>query len=303
MKDSSHTSTLGTATESATLLSPAAITAAINDAMVAKALKPRGTTFLLAIMAGAFIALGFIFYTSSQMGSSEFAWYGLTKTVGGLTFSVGLILVIFTGADLFTSATMTLVPLFRRHITVREWAIHWLVVYIGNFVGALALAAIIFFSATYEQGHGQWGVVVLQVVSGKVTHSWIEAFLLGIMANLCVCLAVFMATGAKSGVHKMLAVIGPIALFVASGFEHSVANMFLIPLGILIGGHGSDAFWASAAVAQAGVTPDITATINTSSFLINNLIPVTLGNIIGGGVLVGLAYSFIYLRSSEKPAA
>ena len=289
-----------TATDSAALLSPAATTAAIEAAMIAKARKPRAAAFMLAIMAGAFIALGFIFYTSSQMGASEYAWYGLTKTVGGIAFSVGLMLVIFTGADLFTSATMTLVPLCRRRIKISEWALHWLVVYFGNFVGALATAAIIFFSATYEQGHGQWGVAVLQVVTGKVSHSWIEAFLLGIMANLCVCLAVFMATGAKSGVHKILAVIGPIALFVATGFEHSVANMFLIPLGILIAGHGSADFWASDAITAAGITPDITATINTSSFLIGNLIPVTLGNIIGGGVLVGLAYSFIYLRHSEK---
>lgn len=290
---------VSTGTDSATLLPPAAIIAAIDDSMVAKAHKPRSTTFLLAIMAGAFIALGFIFYTSTQMGASDYAWYGLTKTVGGVAFSVGLALVIFTGADLFTSATMTLVPLVRRRISVSEWSIHWLVVYVGNFVGALAAAAIVFFSATYEQGHGQWGAVVLQLVSGKVTHSWLEAFLLGIMANLCVCLAVFMATGAKSGVHKMLAVVGPIALFVATGFEHSVANMFLIPLGILIAGHGSGEFWASDAVMQAGYGPDITETINVSNFLIENLIPVTVGNIVGGGVLVGLAYSFIYLRSAE----
>lgn len=290
---------VSTGTDSATLLPPAAIIAAIDDSMVAKAHKPRSTAFLLAIMAGAFIALGFIFYTSTQMGASDYAWYGPTKTVGGVAFSVGLALVIFTGADLFTSATMTLVPLVRRRISVSEWGIHWLVVYVGNFVGALAVAAIVFFSATYEQGHGQWGAVVLQLVSGKVTHSWLEAFLLGIMANLCVCLAVFMATGAKSGVHKMLAVVGPIALFVATGFEHSVANMFLIPLGILIAGHGSGEFWASDAVMQAGYGPDITETINVSNFLIDNLIPVTVGNIVGGGVLVGLAYSFIYLRSAE----
>lgn len=294
------TNTVSTGTDSAALLSPAAITAAIDDSMVAKAHKARSATFLLATMAGAFIALGFIFYVSSQMGASNYAWYGLTKLVGGVAFSVGLALVILTGADLFTSATMTLVPLVRRRISVSEWGIHWLVVYLGNFVGSLAIAAIIFFSATYEQSHGQWGAVVLQVVSGKVTHSWFEAFLLGIMANLCVCLAVFMATGAKSGVHKMLAVVGPIALFVATGFEHSVANMFLIPLGILIASHGSAEFWSADAVTQAGLTPDITSTINIPSFLVDNLIPVTLGNIIGGGVIVGLGYAFIYLRSADK---
>jgi len=286
-----------------TVVPPPSIPAVVETAMVGKALKSRFEMFLLSLTGGAFIGVGFIFFTTTQMDAGAVDWYGITKLVGGLAFSVGLILVVLTGADLFTSTTMTVIPLARNKITGGQWITHWVIVYLGNIIGAVGLAVIVFLAGTYMQGGGAWGLVTVNTALSKVSHGWLEAFLLGILANMLVCLAIWTSFAGRSLTDKVLAIIGPIALFVASGFEHSVANMFMIPMGLLVKHFGGDAFWNSEAVTSAGLTPEAVGDLTVTSFFMDNLIPVTVGNIVGGAVLVALYYWRIFLRPEEKVTA
>lgn len=286
-----------------TIVPPPGIPAVTEAAMIGKATKGRFEMFLLSLTGGAFIGLGFIFFTTSQMGAATQDWYGLTKVVGGLVFSVGLVLVVLTGGDLFTSTTMSVVPLIRRKIGAATWISHWVIVYLGNIIGAVALAALVFLSGTHMQGHGAWGLVTVNSASAKVSHTWVEAFALGILANLLVCLAIWVSNAGRSLVDKLLAITGPIALFVATGFEHSVANMFMIPMGLIVKNFGGDEFWASEAVTAAGLTPDAVSHLTVQSFFLDNLVPVTLGNIVGGSILVGIYYWAAYQRPLDKAAA
>ncbi|HJE52413.1 MAG TPA: formate transporter FocA [Tessaracoccus flavescens] len=283
-----------------TIVAPPGIAAVTEQAMIGKARKGRFEMFLLALTGGAFIGLGFIFFTTSQMGAASNDWYGLTKVVGGLCFSVGLVLVVLTGADLFTSTTMSVIPLIRKKINPGEWISHWLIVYLGNIIGAVGLAFLVFMGGTYMQGHGAWGVAAINSAFAKVSHTWLEAFALGILANLAVCLAIWTSNAGRSLTDKLLAITGPIALFVASGFEHSVANMFMIPMGLIVKNFGGQEFWGSEAVAAAGLTPEAVSHLTVSSFFLDNLIPVTLGNIVGGSILVGVYYWACYLRPHDR---
>lgn len=273
------------------MIAPDRIAAVVADAMVAKAKKPKGTMFLLAISAGALIGLGFVYYVTTQMGASSVEWTGLTKVAGGLAFSVGLGLVILTGADLFTSTTVSVIPAVRRTISPGTWASHWAVVYLGNLVGAVGLATLVFYAGVDSHGGGAFGSVVLEVASAKVSHSWLEAFLLGVLANFLVCLAVWVSFAARTVAGKIIAITGPISLFVATGFEHSVANMFMIPLGIMVGSRAD-----AATVSDLGINVD---QLTVTGFITDNLIPVTAGNIVGGTVLVALFYWLVYLKKQE----
>lgn len=286
------------------IVPPAGIAAVTTDVMEGKVLKGRFEMFLLALTGGAFIGLGFIFFTTSQMGASTVEWYGLTRVVGGLSFSVGLVLVVLTGGDLFTSTTMTVLPLVEKRVTVRQWLVHWLIVYVGNVIGSVTLALIVFGSGTHMNGGGAWGLVAVTTAHTKVSHTWVAAFFLGVLANLMVCLAIWTANAGRALVDKLLAITGPIALFVAASFEHSVANMFMIPMGILTKDLGGEAFWNSPAVVEAGLAIGDVSHLTWVSFFVDNLIPVTLGNILAGSVLVALYYWTIYVRpESRKKAA
>ena len=286
-----------------TIVPPPGIPAVTEAAMIGKATKGRFEMFLLSLTGGAFIGLGFIFFTTSQMGAGTQDWYGLTKVVGGLSFSVGLVLVVLTGADLFTSTTMSVVPLIRKKISAGTWISHWVIVYLGNIIGAVGLAALVFMAGTHMQGHGAWGAVAVNSALGKVSHTWLEAFALGILANLLVCLAIWTSNAGRSLLDKLFAITGPIALFVASGFEHSVANMFMIPMGLIVKNYGGTEFWHSDAVTAMGLTPESVGNLTVSSFFLDNLVPVTLGNIVGGSILVGIYYWAIFLRPLDKAAA
>lgn len=284
------------------VVAPANIAAVTEELMVAKARKGRFEMFLLSLSGGAFIGLGFIFFTTSQMGAGAMEWYGLTKVVGGLVFSVGLVLVVLTGGDLFTSTTMSVVPLVRKRLRVGEWATHWLIVYIGNIIGAVGLAALVFLGGTHLQGHGAWGAVTVNSALAKVSHTWLQAFALGILANLAVCLAIYTSNAGRSLFDKLIAITGPIALFVSTGFEHSVANMFMIPMGLIVKNFGGDQFWNSEAVQAMGLTPGAVSDLTVSSFVFDNLVPVTLGNIVGGALLVGIYYWAAYIRPHDRAA-
>lgn len=275
------------------LLSPAAMAAVAEEAGLHKTHNPPHTTFLLAITAGVFISVAFSFYITATTGADTLP-YGLVRLAGGFSFSLGLILVVICGAELFTSAVLTVIAKASGQITLRQLIRHWLNVYAGNLVGALLFVALIWFSGEYLVADGRWGANVLQTADHKMHHSFIEAFCLGILANLLVCLAVWMSYAGRSLTDKALVMILPVTMFVASGFEHSIANLFMIPLGIVIKSFASPEFWQ-----LTGLSPEQFPALTPWQFIVNNLIPVTLGNILGGALLVGLPYWFIYRRNDS----
>ncbi|PIJ51314.1 formate transporter FocA [Erwinia sp. OLTSP20] len=276
------------------LLMPAEMAKVAEDAGVYKATKHPFTTFFLAITAGVFISIAFVFYITATTGTSAMP-FGIARLIGGICFSLGLMLVVVCGADLFTSSVLTVVAKASGRISWAQLLRNWLNVYIGNLFGALFFVALMWFSSEHMTANGAWGVNVLQTADHKLHHTFIEAVCLGILANLMVCLAVWMSYSGRTLLDKMFAMVLPVAMFVASGFEHSIANMFLIPLGIIIRDFASADFWQMTGLSAARF-PSLTVT----DFIINNLIPVTLGNIIGGGLLVGLTYWVIYLRESGQ---
>ncbi|WP_222842947.1 formate transporter FocA [Bowdeniella nasicola] len=276
--------------------SPSEIADLAEEGLLKKAMTPWGTTFVSAMFAGALIAIGFIFYTTSQVGAEALP-YGVAKVLGGVVFSTGLALVIILGADLFTSTTMTLMPGVDRRLPWGRLLAHWGVVYLGNFFGSLLVAITIFLSGTPHTGHGGWGAVVISASVSKVSHTPVEAFFLGILCNVLVCLAVWAGYAGKSVTDKMVAVTLPIAVFVASGFEHSVANMFMLPLGLMIKAEGNPEVMAAIANGT-----DVDA-LTVPAVLLSNLLPVTLGNIVGGGVFIGLGMFIWHRRGSYRKTA
>lgn len=276
------------------LLLPAAMAKVAEEAGVYKANKQPITTFFLAITAGVFISIAFVFYITATTGTGTVP-YGLAKLVGGICFSLGLMLVVVCGADLFTSTVLIVVAKASGRITWGQLARNWINVYIGNLFGALFFVGLIWFSGEHMVANGAWGLNVLQTADHKMHHSFTEAVALGTLANLMVCMAVWMSYSGRTLTDKMLAMILPVAMFVASGFEHSIANMFMIPMAIVIRDFASPEFWQAAGVSAAQF-PSLTV----GNFITDNLIPVTIGNIIGGGVLVGLTYWVIYLRGGDK---
>jgi len=276
------------------LLLPAAMAKVAEEAGVYKATKQPLTTFFLAITAGVFISIAFVFYITVTTGSGAVP-FGLAKLVGGICFSLGLMLVVICGADLFTSTVLIVVAKASGRISWLQLARNWINVYIGNLFGALFFVGLIWFSGEHMLANGAWGLNVLQTADHKMHHSFIEAVCLGILANLMVCMAVWMSYSGRTLTDKMLAMVLPVAMFVASGFEHSIANMFMIPMAIVIRDFASAEFWQT-----AGASAEQFSSLTVSNFIVDNLIPVTLGNIIGGGILVGLTYWVIYLRGGDK---
>ena len=244
----------------------------------------------LAVLAGAFIALGGMFATTVLAGADGVVPFGISRLLSGLVFCLGLILVVVGGAELFTGNTLMVMAWAAGEVRLREMLRAWAIVYTGNFVGAVGTAALVFLSGQYLAGKGSVAGVALNLALAKVTLSFDHALFLGILCNVLVCLAVWLAFGARSTTDKVLALLFPVSAFVVAGFEHSVANMYLIPLGLFIKAWAPVALW----VEIGGDAADYAALTWPAFFV--SLIPVTIGNIIGGGVLVGLVYWFIYLR-------
>lgn len=281
---------------------PAAMAQATEDGMLAKATKPWFEMFMLSLTGGAFIALGFIFFVTSQQGLAA-SPVGPAKVLGGLVFSVGLMLVVISGSDLFTGTTMTTMPLLSGRLDAGRWLGHWGVSLVGNFIGSVAVALLILWAGTPSSNKSAWGLVVLNSALAKVTLTWGHAFFLGVLANFVVCLAVWMANSGRSTADKILAIAGPIALFVASGFEHSVANMFMLPMGWLVKNFAPDAFWSGEAITKAGKTAADYDAITVGHILWDNLVPVILGNIVGGAIFVGAYFWVCYIRPARRDAA
>ncbi len=253
---------------------------------VDKAGLPAIDMFALAVLAGGFIAMGAVFSTVVTAGSADMA-YGITRLLAGLAFSLGLVLVIIAGAELFTGNALIAMAWASRRISLAALVRNWVIVYVGNIVGALAAAVLVVLARQYTFGDGTVGVQALRIASAKTDLGFGQAIALGILCNALVCIAVWLCFSARSTADRVLAIVPPIAAFVAAGFEHSVANMYFIPVGLLI---KRDDSWMRSA---QGV-PDVSG-LTWTSFL-DNLLPVTIGNVIGGTVLVAAVYWVVYLR-------
>ncbi|MGY5955951.1 formate transporter FocA [Kosakonia sp. BK9b] len=271
---------------------PAEMAKVAEQSGLYKVSKKKELSFFLAITAGVFISIAFVFYITVTTGPAPAS--ALARLAGGLCFSLGLILVVVCGADLFTSTVLTVMAKASGLISWRQLTLNWVIVYIGNLTGALFFVALIWFAGQPMSGNGLWGLNVLLTADHKMHHTFIEAVCLGTLCNLMVCLAVWMSYSGHTLTDKVMAMLLPIGMFVASGFEHSIANMFLIPLAIIIRYCAPDSFWSA-----IHSTADSFPALTFSNFITANLIPVTLGNIIGGGLLVGVTYWIIYLRNQR----
>jgi formate transporter len=261
--------------------SPREISEKVELVGVTKARLPTFQTMVLGMVAGGFIGLGALFYT--LVASDTQLSFAMSRVLGGVVFSLGLILVVVAGAELFTGNNLLVMAWADRKITTFELLRNWILVYAANAVGAIGLAIIVVLSRHGEMNGGDVGLAYVKIAAAKTALTFQEAFLKGILCNLLVCLAVWLSLAGRSVTDKVLAIVFPISAFVAAGFEHSVANMYLIPVGIL--------------VAAGGVTTTLDlSSLNWMGFL-GNLIPVTWGNIIGGSVMVALVYHLIYRGS------
>jgi formate/nitrite transporter len=269
-------------------LLPAEIARKAEEVGVKKAHMDLVTMFWLAVLAGAFIAMGAMFATTAATGASALPW-GVGRLLAGLVFSLGLILVVVAGAELFTGNNLIVMAVMARRIHPMLLVRNWVVVYIGNFAGALGTALLVYWSGQYTFANGAVGLTALATGAHKTSLALVPAFFLGVLCNALVCLAVWLTMGARTTTDKILAILFPITAFVAAGFEHSVANMYFLPIALLVKGD-------AAYLASVGKSAADFAALTWPAFLVKNLIPVTLGNIVGGSVLVGLVYGFIYLR-------
>jgi len=272
-------------------LPPPAMARKAEDVGVAKVGLSAANMFALSVLAGAFIALGAIFATTVTAGGSTLP-YGVVRLLAGLTFSLGLILVVVAGAELFTGNNLIVMAWASKRVSTARLLRNWAIVYAGNFSGAIATAGLLFASKQYEFGKGAVGVQALTIAATKTDYGFVQAIVLGAFCNALVCLAVWLCYGARTTADKILAIVPPIAAFVAAGFEHSVANMFFIPMGLFV---KSDTAFVSS---QQGV-PDM-SDLTWARFLYANLLPVTIGNIVGGALMVGAIYWFVYLRRSRE---
>jgi formate transporter len=260
--------------------SPKDIAEHVESVGVRKANLPLIPLAALGVLAGGFIGLGAMFYTLViSDGSLGFA---AQRVLGGIAFSLGLILVVVAGAELFTGNNLMVMALVDRRISAKLLLRNLGLVYLTNFLGAVGLAALVAVSGYTKMNSGAVEDTAIAIAAAKCSIEFGEAFFQGILCNLLVCLAIWLAMAGRSVADRILAIIFPITAFVAAGFEHCVANMYFVPLGLfLTGGQGPDG-------------------LSWTAFLIHNLLPVTLGNIVGGAGLVGLVYWVIYSLKNPR---
>ncbi len=267
----------------------------IARTMVGVAEKKAGTVMpalmWLAILAGAYIALGAIMFTVITNDLTAIIGDGLTRLIGGISFSLGLILVVLGGAELFTGNNLIFTGYLEKKVTGRQVLNNWLWVYLFNFAGSLLVVMLFYYSGIWKANGGAIGVRAVNIAAAKASLPWVEALFRGIFCNWLVCLAVWLSNAGRDVIGKILAIMIPIAAFVAAGFEHSVANMYFIPMGLALKNH---------AALQPLLDPAVLSGLTLKGFFVNNLIPVTLGNLIGGVLFVAVVYWRAYL--SPQPA-
>ncbi|HEU65333.1 MAG TPA: formate/nitrite transporter family protein [Chloroflexi bacterium] len=243
---------------------------------------------ILGMLAGIYIGFGAELCTMVTHDLSKYLGVGFARFMGGSAFTVGLMLVVIAGAELFTGNCLIFTAVLTRDVRIKDMMWNWFFVYFANFAGAILLVIIMYYSGLWKAGNLGVGIAALETAVAKVNLSFLEAFCRGIGCNWLVCLAVWLAIAGKDSISKIFGIYFPIMAFVASGFEHSVANMYFIPIGLFLKGN-------AAVVNAAGLTQTLDS-LTWSSFLIRNLVPVTLGNIVGGALFVGGIYYLAYLR-------
>ena len=243
-------------------------------------------------MAGSFIAIGGILLTLATFDSTLSS--GLTKLIGGLVFCTGLILVVIAGAELFTGNNLIVMGVASKVVRFSQLLKNWVIVYIGNFVGSLAAVLLMYYSNIWKMGSFGYAAKAVVIAASKVNLTFAEGLTRGILCNALVCLAVWMCFGARQIVSKIAAIIFPITAFVAMGFEHSVANMYLIPMGLVLKNN------PKVIEAVIKMSPDLDLSHLTIYGMSGNLLSVTLGNIIGGAIMVGLIYWMIIVFPQKR---
>jgi len=261
----------------------------MENAGVKKASLDFWSMFALATLAGTFIGLGAEFFTLVTTDSG--LGYGMNKLVGGLAFSLGLILVVVAGAELFTGNNLIVMAWVGGKLPLGQLMRNWVTVYLGNLVGSLGMVALMYLSRQWAFANYQVGATALNIANAKVNLSFTEGVIRGMLCNILVCLAVWLCVSGRSVIDKILAIVFPITAFVASGFEHSIANMYFIPLGLLLKGEPE-------VLVTAGKVAGDLVNLNLQGFA-HNLLAVTTGNIFGGGFMVAAVYWFIYRRPQE----
>ena len=259
-----------------------------GKAMPAKVSYGKIKTLLLAMAAGAFISFGAQASLTAMAGTEAVA-FGLAKLLGGIIFSAGLMMIVFTGAELFTGNVLIGISVLEHKTSIQKLFRNWFWVYIGNFIGAIIVATLIHAANAYHRANEVLGVLGLKVAYGKVNLTFTQALASGILCNWLVCMAVWMAAAAKDVSGKIWAILFPITAFAMCGYEHCVANMYMITNGLLVK-------TSEAVVTASGFTTEQLATLNIKTFLINNLIPVTLGNIIGALLFVVGTFWLAYMK-------
>lgn len=282
---------------------PAMMALRAEESGVKRASTDPLTLLVLGVLAGAFISFGAIFATTVSAGTiaitaadgklalSTGLPYGVARLLTGVVFSVGLILVVIGGAELFTGNNIIVMAWASGKVKTRALLLNWVLAFIGNFAGAILTAALMFYTTQYTFGGGAVGLAALNTANAKASLAFIPALTLGVMCNALVCLAVWMCFSARTTVDRVFTIVPPIAAFVAAGFEHSIANVYFIPMGLFIKAGAPDSFWRT-----LGKTPADFPELTWSNFFVGNLLPVTIGNIVGGSIMVGAVYWFVYLR-------
>lgn len=270
--------------------SPPQIASRIDKVATAKARLSFAQTFILGILAGVYIGIGAQFATLVTCDST--LHYGLTSLIAGIVFSLGLMLVVIGGAELFTGNCLIIMGYVGKRITTRELLNNWIISFLGNLVGSLTMVCWMYKTHQWEFFHNMVGAKALLIAHTKVNLTFKTALARGVLCNAMVCLAVWLCFSGRSVADKVLSIVFPIGGFVASGFEHCVANMYFIPIGIVL---RKNPDIVAAAEKMAGKTLDLSQ-LTWSGFFVNNLLPVTMGNIVGGVVLVGIVFWFVYLR-------
>jgi formate/nitrite transporter len=262
---------------------------ACEAAGAAKAGRDTLALIVLGVLAGAFIAFGAMFMTVTLTGAEGLPW-GVARLLAGFVFALGLILVIVGGAELFTGDSLMIVACASRRITPGALLRAWSLVYVGNIAGALSTAVLVFLAGEHAFGGGAVGKTALAIASAKAALPTVQLFFLAVLCNVLVCLAVWMSFGAQSTTDKVMVIVPPIAAFVAAGLEHSIANLYLLPYGLAIKAWAGPEFWS--AIGQGAMAyPQLTA-----KGALHNIIVATAGNLVGGSLMVGAVYWFVYLR-------
>ncbi len=267
----------------------------VGQVGIAKAKLGFLTTLALSILAGVFIALGI--QLAMLVTHTATSNYGLNALVGGAVFTMALILIVITGAELFTGNCLIAMSFFARKITAKDITINLIISFIGNFLGALSVVFWIYISAQWTINDFLLGAKIVIAANDKVNMSFGVAFARGVLCNALVCLGIWLCFSARNNLDKILSLLWPISCLIACGFEHCVVNMWLIPMGIVLKG---DRFVIAAAEKVQGGNLDLSNLTFFNGFLIDNLFPVVLGNLFGGIILVAGVYWFIYLRPPKK---